>query len=304
MKNICNLTLLLMLALGLQGCFSMQDEVWIEADGSGRFEATTDLSSMYPFLMMGLQEELNKEKDGDGKAEDSDPMTSIMKGMLMAEEVDTTFEFQDMMAEAMAQEGMNWEEMLDSIRNAPATEDFSNDQRQVVLGVFEEMADMKMRIRSSKSEQVFKTTNIQDFSSVDEVGSSGGIMSKIMELAAADKSGPMGQGEEFDAIMQQMTNAMTQLDLDGNTLRIRRSGMDVSIFGEEFTQNFAMVKMFLGNDPYRMVIHFPGKVKKISSSVAEKLDKNTVAIEMPLDDLFDPEKQIDVEIQFKGLNKR
>ncbi len=304
MKNICNLSLLLILALGLQGCFSMADEVWIEADGSGRFEATTDLSSMYPFLMMGLQEEMGKEKDGDGKAESGDPMTAMMKGMLTSEEVDTTFDFQDMMSNAMAEDGMDWEDMLDSLRTTPATEDFTEEQREVVLGVFDEMADMRMRIRSSQADQIFKTTSIQDFTSVNDMGSTGGLMAKIMELAAAEEGGPLGQGEEMDAIMQQLTNAQTQLDLDGNTLRIRRSGMDVSLLGEEFTQNFAMIKMFLGNEPYRMLIHFPGKVKKISSSVAEKVDKNTVAIEMPLDDLFDPEKQIDVEIQFKGLKKR
>lgn len=94
MKNVFNLMLLLILALSLQGCFSMQEEVWIEADGSGRMEATTDLSSLYPFLMMGLEQELSKEKDGDGKSEegmeeDGDPFTAIMKDAMRADKIDT-----------------------------------------------------------------------------------------------------------------------------------------------------------------------------------------------------------------------
>lgn len=301
MKNICNLILLLILAISLQGCFSMQDEVWIESDGSGRFEATTDLSSMYPFLMMGLQEEMGKDKNG--KAEESDPFTGMMKGLLTAEEVDTTFEFREMISSALAEDGMSWDDMLDSLRNAPADADMSEGERDAMLGLFDEFSDMRMRMRASQDEQIFKTTSIQDFTSIGEMGSVGNVFVQMMEIIAAEEGG-LGQGDEVDAIMQQMMNAQTQMDLDGNTLRVRRAGMDVSLLGEEFAQNFAMVKMFLGNDPYRMTIHFPGKVKKISSDVAEKVDKNTVTIEMPLDDLFDPEKQIDVEIQFKGLKKR
>lgn len=309
MKNICNLTLLLILSLALQGCFSMQDEVWIEADGSGRMEATTDMSSLYPFMMMGLQEELNKDKDGDGKSEDSeasDPFTGMMKDLMLAEEVDTTFRFQDMLNSTLAEEGMSWDQMLDSLRNAPDDGEVSDEQKDALIGMFEEFSDMRIRMQASQTNQVFKTTSIQDFSALDELTSMGSVMTEMMSLMAEEEGGgaAFGPGGEADAMISQFADAQTNFDLDGNTLRVRRAGLDMSFMGEEFEQNFAMIKMFLGNDPYRLVIHFPGKVRKISSDVAEKIDRNTVAIEIPLDDLFDPEKRTDVEIQFKGLRKR
>lgn len=309
MKNICNLSLLLILALALQGCFSMQDEVWIEADGSGRMEATTDLSSMYPFLMMGLQEEMNKDKSGDGKSEirkeHRDPFTTMMKDMVTAEEVDTTFSFQDMMNSTLAEENMSWDQMLDSLQNA-SDEDLSGTQKEAMLAMFEEMAGMRIRMQSSQANQTFKTTSIQDFAAIDEMASIGNVMTQLMGAMAEEEGAgsPFGPGGEADAIISQFSDAQTNFDLDGNTLRVRRAGLDMSFLGEEFEQNFAMIKMFLGNDPYRLLIHFPGKVRKISSPIAEKIDRNTVAIEMPLDDLFDPEKRIDVEIQFKGLKNR
>ena len=306
MKNFCNLMLLLILAIALQGCFSMQEEVWIESDGSGRMESTTDMSSFYPFLMMGLEEEMNKDKDGDGKPEegmeeDDDPFTGIMKDMMRAGEVDTIFNFRDMMESTMEEEGMTWEMMMDSLRNS-SDADMTDAQKDMVVGMMEDFVDMRIRMQASKENQIFKWTNIQDFASVDETGSMGNSLMEMISMMEGENA--FGQGDEMDAMMSQMFEAQTSLDLDGNTLRVRRAGMDLSMLGEEAEQSMAMLKMFLGSEPYRMVLHFPGKVKKISSPIAEKVDKQTVAIEIPFNDLFDPETLIDVEIQFKGLKKR
>lgn len=309
MKNFCNLMLLLILAIGLQGCFSMQEEVWIEADGSGRMESTTDLSSFYPFLMMGLEEELSKEKDGDGKPDadgmvedDGDPFTDMMKEAMRAGELDTTFNFRDMIASAMEEDGMDWDMMMDSLRNSPGDEEMTEQQKDMMVDMMEGFADMRIRMQTSKEDQIFKMTNIQDFVSVEEAGSMG---SSLMEMISMMEGGTSDfGGDEVDAIMSQMFDAQTSMDIDGNTLRVRRAGMDLSLLGDEAEQSIAMIKMFMGNEPYRMILHFPGKVKKISSDIAEKVDKTTVAIEIPFTDLFDPETLIDVEIQFKGLKRR
>ena len=104
------------------------------------------------------------------------------------------------------------------------------------------------------------------------------------------------------ATVDQVFNSFAKIDLSGNTLRIRRSGLDLSNLGEEAASVAPMIGMFLGTAPYRLVIHLPGKVKKTSEGV-EVIDKKTIAIEMPLSDLFDAEKSIDYEVQFKGLKK-
>lgn len=53
-----------------------------------------------------------------------------------------------------------------------------------------------------------------------------------------------------------------------------------------------------------MIVYFFGKVCKVSFLVVEKVDKNIVVIEILLDDFFDFEKILDVEVQFKGLKKQ
>ncbi|MEL7425702.1 MAG: hypothetical protein AAFN81_22110 [Bacteroidota bacterium] len=310
MKNVFNLMLLLILALSLQGCFSMQEEVWIEADGSGRMEATTDLSSLYPFLMMGLEQELSKEKDGDGKSEegmeeDGDPFTAIMKDAMRADKIDTIFNFREMIEDGLKQKGMTWEMMMDTMRSGPNEEGLTEEQQDMAADIMEEIADTRIRMQADRDEQTFKWTSIQDFISVEETGSMGNSIMEMMNMMEeiSGEAG-LGQRDEMDAIMSQLFEAQTSLQIDGNTLRIRRAGMDLSMLGDEAEQSMGMIKMFLGNEPYRMILHFPGKVKKISSPIAEKVDKTTVAIEIPFNDLFDPETLIDVEVQFKGLKKR
>ena len=309
MKNVFNLMLLLILALSLQGCFSMQDEVWIESDGSGRMEATTDMSSFYPFLMMGLEQEMTKEKDGDGKSEggmeeDSDPFTAIMKDAMRAGEVDTIFNFQEMIESGLDQKGMTWEMMMDTMRSGPDNENMTEEQIDMAADILEEIADTRIRLQANSDEQMLKWTSIQDFATVEETGSMGNSLMEMISMMEEVSGEGIGQGDEMDAMMSQMFEAQTSLQIDGNTLRVRRAGMDLSILGEEAEQSIGMIKMFLGNQPYRMILHFPGKVKKISSPIAEKIDKTTVAIEIPFNDLFDPETMIDVEVQFKGLKKR
>lgn len=301
MKNLSNLLILLITTLALQSCLNVNDEVWIESNGSGRMESTTDLSSLYPFMMMGLQQEAVEDMEGEEAS--GDPFKDMMQGLMAAEEVDTTFEFSSMINSALEKEGLTLDMMMDSLQNS-SDADLSGAQKEAVMGMFEQLSDMSLRMQVNKASSLFKTTNIQNFNSIQDMFSMGDMMTEIMELIGNEGGdSPFGQGGEMDAIMEQLFGAQTAMDLDGNVLRVRRAGIDLSVLGEEFQQNFAMVKMFLGNDPYRLTIHFPGKVKKISSTVAKKIDKNTVMLEMPLDDLFDPEKSIDVEIQFKGLKR-
>lgn len=68
-----------------------------------------DLSFMYFFLMMGLQEGMNKDKDGDGKFEESDFFISMMNGMFIVEEIDMIINFGDMIGFVLVEEGMSWE---------------------------------------------------------------------------------------------------------------------------------------------------------------------------------------------------
>lgn len=59
----------------------------------------------------------------------------------------------------------------------------------------------------------------------------------------------------------------------------------------------------LGDQDYKIVVHLPGKVKKVNSDNATIIDKTTVELVVPMDDLFDSATRIDLDIEFKGLKK-
>lgn len=293
-----NLFFLLIAALSLQSCLNVQDEIWIEADGSGRYESATDLSNLYPFIMMGI----NEEKPEDG--EEADPFTQWLKTSLQEGKVDTMLNFRGMMETAMQEQmpGMSYDQMINFLENEPLPDDMTEQERETVLSLLETVGQMQMRMQVDPDKSMLKTTNITTFGGVDELQNMSQMMDVIMQLAQMGESGPNPlEDPQTQAMLDQLGNAQTALDINKGVLRIRRAGMDLSMMGDELKEMMPMMKMFLGDQPYRLTIHLPGKVKKISSDVVTKIDRNTVQLEIPLDDLFDPETLIDVEVKFKGM---
>jgi len=300
MKSLSTTVVLLILAIVFTGCFSSKEEVWINADGSGKMETVSDMSDMYPFIAMGMAAE--KEKIANGEDVDDNPFMDLM----MAEEMDTTFVLKDFMTDAMNKENLTWEQMLDSIRYAPTPEGkepLSAEDREAMVQVFESMMETKMRWQVSQQDQMMKSTQIQDFADVNDLKDKTGGMMEMMKKIG-EISGDRGDQEdkEIMGMFDQLSSAVTLLSLSGNKLRIKRTGMDLSSLGEENEQMLSMMQMFLKED-YQIIIHFPGKVKKVSSDVAQIVDNNSIKIEFPMEDLFDPQLNIDVEIVFKGLDK-
>lgn len=294
LKNL--LTLLSCIAL-LSSCINTTDEVWIESDGTGRIESVNDLSGLYPFMMMGLQQQTETE---DGEDEKGSTYEAMMKSLFMAPEVDTTIAFSSFMESAAADKGQTLDQMMAEMEaemKADAT--MPEDQKEALFGMVESFLNMEMRLQTSQEKQMFKTTNLQNFANITELSSLGETMMELMPLMSGDGGMPAEAASGLD----QFFNGLTRMEINGNTLRIRRAGMDFSSLGDEAAQSIGMAKMFLGSHPYRLTIHLPGKVKKISSDRVKKLDKTTVQLEIPLDELFDPEMRLDAEITFKGLKK-
>lgn len=305
-----NAIILLITSLALTSCFNTSDELWIEKDGSGRFETTTDLSTLYPFMMMGLEKEAEKTDDeemhgmeemddADAEVKKEDKFKKMFEGLLKAETMDTTFVIQELVQAGLDEKGMTMEDFWAKMdEEMKADESMPDAQKEVLMTMFDKMMNMQFRMQAHKGNQMFKTTLMQSFSNIAELSNLGKDMADVLPYLDNEKTENMTADQL--ASMDQLFNSFTHIDLKGNTLSIRRSGLDLSSLGDEVAQVEPMMQMFLGNSPYRLVIHLPGKVKKVSAGV-EKIDKNTVAIEMPLSDLFDSEKSIDYEITFKGL---
>ena len=57
--RLFSILLLLTSLFGLSSCINIEEEIWIEADGSGRSAYTLDLSEMYDLLIEKAEEERN-----------------------------------------------------------------------------------------------------------------------------------------------------------------------------------------------------------------------------------------------------
>lgn len=305
MSKYFNTLLFVLVSIIFTSCFSSKEEIWINADGSGRMETESDMSSMYPLIAMGMASEKAKMADGEEGGKDN-PLMDLM----MAEEMDTTFQMKGLFEEIMAEEGMTWEQMLDSIRYAPIAEGkdpMSEDEREGLLQLFEGMMDVEMRWQISQKDQVMKSTQIQRFAKVNDLKEkTGGMMDMMKKLGEVGGDGGK-EDQDLIEMFDDMSGMSTVYSLSGNKLNIKRSGMDMSSLtkgDDEMAQVLPMMKMMLGNQDYKMIVHLPGKVKKVSSKLAQiGADKKSVIIEFPMDDLFDPELDIDVDVQFKGLKK-
>lgn len=296
MMNYTRILGLGLLLIWLSSCTTGEEELWIEADGSGRFESTMDLSAIYPFLLMGIQQETEEEPE-----EDQDPFTPMLEEILQAESADTVIDLSALIAEGLEEEGRSIDMLMDSLRQL-SPEESGKTQEELNSGIkmVQAMLNMKMRLKADQRQQMFQMTTINAFDDIQNFVNGAGFFESMMNLR--DQSSGMGTGEQDQAIQQMMEN-QTQFALDGKTLQISRSGQSLEDMKEEDRQQLEMMAGMMGNQPYRLTIHFPGKVKRPKSDFAERVDKQTVVIEIPQEHLNDPDFKMELGLKFKGLKQ-
>lgn len=297
MINYTRLLGLGLLVIWLNSCTTGEEELWIEADGSGRYESTMDLSAIYPLLLMGIQQEEAKEEEEP--EEEQDPFTPMMEKLLQAESADTVISLSALIEEELKEEGRSIDMLMDSLRQlSPETTGKTEEELNSSVKLIETMMGMKMRFKVDQKQQLFQLTTINEFNEIQNFVNGAGFMESLMSFR--DQSSGMATGEQDQAI-KQMTENQTQFALDGKTLRISRSGQSLEDMGEEEMQQMKMISGMMGDQPYRLTIHFPGKVRRPKSEYAERVDKQTVVVEIPQEKLNDPEFKMELGLRFKGL---
>ncbi|MEQ8704779.1 MAG: hypothetical protein RIC19_12710 [Phaeodactylibacter sp.] len=275
----------------LTSCSSNEEELWIEADGSGRYESTMDLSGVYPFLLMGL----NSESEEEG--EEKDPFTQMMEGLLQSESADTLINFTTLVEREMKQEGRTLKMLLDSLQSVnPEEAGITEAEKQTNIDMINNLMGMQLRMQVDRSAAMFKITTITRFDDITNFERGGDLMSTLMEMRGAEAAGPQTD------MLGDALGAQTLFSLNGKTLNVSRRGEDAGDMSEEDRQQMEMMEGMLGDEPYRLTIHFPGKVKKrLNSQYATRVDNQTVVIEIPQEDLKNPDLKMDLGIKFKGL---
>ena len=221
----------------------------------------------------------------------------MMEGLLQSESVDTLIRFSDMIARELEKEGKDLDMLMDSLQSINVKEaGITEAEKEANLKMFREMTNIQLRMQVKRSESLFKITTINTFEDIAEFEQGGNFMETMMGMR--DNAAMGGQSEMIEDVL----GAQTQFALSGKTLNVSRRGQDMGDMSDEDKQQMQMVEGMLGDEPYRLTIHFPGKVKKkLNSEYATRVDKETVVIEIPQEDLKNPDMKLDLGIKFKGL---
>ncbi|HMQ45835.1 MAG TPA: hypothetical protein PKA00_04385 [Saprospiraceae bacterium] len=288
-------------AMILLASCSTTEEIWINSDGTGRFAYHVDMSELYPFLMMGLQQELNPtappEEDGDGTLPpdsviERDKAKDAVEQLLAKESLDTIIYVKPLVDQLLAKEGMTTDDLWQKLRDED-NEDMTKAEKEKFIGAFQDMMGMDIRLQMNQQESKFIFTLGQAF---DDPNEAFGFLGTLMELL--EKTGQGGDAEKLAAVKDGL-NSTTKYQLKGSSLNISRKPTNLDALQEEGgNEQMAMMQMFMGGSKYKMVIHLPGKVKSADFKGAE-VDGQTVTIEMPLSDLYDEKGALDFDIKFK-----
>lgn len=289
------------LGFGLMSCTGSNDELWFNADGSGTYQSTSDMSQMLPFLMMGLE----SGGEGEEKAE-----MEMIKALFSGEKVDTIFPMSTLLDFAAKEEGKSVDELFGELEQEMlSTGEVPDSIRTSFTNVFDFIRALKFRIHLDKKEMEFNVGTIYDFSEFGQMkllANDFVRLGRFAEEQEAEKEGkdfsPMNA---FDMVQSSISN-MPDYVFDGNYFRYSFKGMDMSSLLEDGPDGISsMMSQFMGSEDYTLTIHLPGKIKKIKASndSVEKIDKKTIRIKTPLKELYNADYAFDLEVKFKSKKR-
>lgn len=303
-QRLTGFALSVLALLLFSACGTITEEVWINADGSGRYEMRYDADEMLAMLdMMKAMEEMEQAEEVDDEVPAvEDPQDEMMK-MFDGERIDTVLKLSTVlpdsvrevvndrraMRQAMEAEGRTvTEATLDSVQNAVAS-----------------LEQLAMMFKMDKAAEQLDFGMRVDFGDASEIAETFGALSALQALGGA-ASGPAGAG-----MGSQMDN-QTSFSLQGSTLRMKQAvggsmeqiiesmeGSEMEMDEEQLEQTLEM----MGLSAHDIIIHVPGKIKRVDGAAHTLVDDNTVRLTIDYLGMLKGNPPMEVDIQFKRKKK-
>lgn len=266
MKNLIKLLFLATFIISLASCGEINEEMWLNKDGSGKVEYQFDVGESLPMIMMmvqaGAQQQLSEMENGEAT---QDKMNEIME-KLSSEKVDTTISFFDFVS--------------DSIKGLTENpEQFKKMNLNIDLDSDANVALVKLAI------------DFNDFQEIDQM---------LKKFGNAFASGSpelsnMGLGGMTDGFSFDDSNYFTKKEFKQRRMSSGGGGMEEMMGEGEGAQ---MIEMMFGNTQYSKTIHFPHKIKSVSGADA-KIDGNTIRIERDFMEMMKEDQSKELQVVFK-----
>lgn len=271
------INLLLTISLGylLFSCGAAGENFILESDGTGQVVGKTDMSEMWGFMQMGLQQELNNGSDREAGEQQ-------FLEMLASPNFDTTFslvEFASSMAEA---QGGGPVGIGDIIAEFESNSELTDEQKEAMRPAVEMMASSDIRMFGDASTGEYSFSSIQYFDDPSKVGSLMAAMSDLM--GALPEEADSEEASQAMGMLSAVGGSSTQYRLDGNTLYVSREpAMEAEVENPELQM---MLSMFSGaTDDYVINLQLPGRIKKVSREAEIDKKAGTVQVVIPAEEL-------------------
>ena len=237
-NRILNLLVLVALALFMTSCSDFENNIYINADGSGKVNMRYDASEMVAMaeMMKGMEEDVEEEVIEENN-QDVDFM-SMLNGLgnpSNLQDVDSTFTFYEVAPDSLRRTIENPE----LLKNVSMTVNTNKSEMTAVMG-------MEMRYKSlDELDQIFLTLKeMGDKEDGDENGQMDGVKELIRNYEADLKNGIVTLPEQ-DFSGDLAGDGMGNEDIDFDNMSDEESGM---------------MQMMLGESGYVTTIHLPGEV--------------------------------------------
>ena len=285
-------TLLFSLLALLSACAGMEQEVWVNADGSGRTRVGFDASEMLPMLTM---------PDGPLGGDVGDgPQLGIVE-LLGRDRVDSTF----LLADVMGEEAMAMMQDTVALR-AELGRELTQGALDTMALAYEVMTRTRMSIDLDRPAGRLGMAVLTGFDDVRGATFSGILDKSIAsQLQQTSPGASVAPGNASELLLR----------LDGDRLDIR---IPTSTVAEAMAQQLrqrtgqtdmdpeqalAMVSM-MGMDAYPLVLHVPGKVTDVTAPGGHEVTaENTVRLEVDYLELARAREDYEASVRFKPKRK-
>ncbi len=305
MTKLSTLLMTLLGVFALSSCGEMSQEIWVNADGTGRTTTSFDLSGM-----LAMVESMGEMPSGvDGGDMPGQGLGKAMMGLPKRERFDTTINFGTMMIpdsiamlltdraalRSLIQErrtaGEVTEATLDSIGQAMAT-----------------LRSTEVHMQMDKVSEVFLVDMTSEVVNVNRPADFMAAAKLLVELMGEGGSPMPGMGGDgFGASsggmsMPEMTLEKKSLSLrlpiaqalDGMRQQVGRQMGNPDMSDEDL---LGMLEM-MGMESYGLTVHVPGKIKEVTGAKYTHVDENTAFFKINSADLLRSGKDFSAEIDF------
>jgi len=291
----------LLIGMLLSSCGTFSEEVWINADGSGRYMLDYDAAESLAMLeMMGQMGDGDEEQ---GTSETPDNPEDVMKEAFKQEKFDTAFNLMSVMPDSVRQIISNKKRLRKTFTDRGATiSDSGIDSLQEAFNLLENL-DFAMRMDKGAGILGFGMTI--NFDNAGEVANTFSSMAALKALEGEQESQASGMADK-------MGNRTTFELVGKNKLIVRQApaaNMDELLGavgdnadGMDSEQMEGMLEM-MGLSEYKVIVHVPGLVKSVEGADYVKENDNTVVLTVDYLKAMKGGDLMEAEINFKPKKK-